>query len=126
MRYTAGVAILTLMAVYDAKPASAQMCYVRGAPPGTVAACGSAPGYYRPQGVTLSGGFPPRVATTSAYYAPIQGQPQYWRQYYPSSGQYGPREPNPFNSAGRLSPVGVPRHLFYTRVMPRYSGYRYR
>lgn len=94
----------------------AQSCWLN-APPGTVAACGTAPGYYQPQPYTLSqgGGY---VPGPNVYYAPTGPQQRSWYQYYPSSNSYGPREPNPFGQNGRLSPPRTAHHLYHTRVRP--------
>lgn len=95
------------------------------APFGTVPACGYGPGQYRPQPYTLSGSGRV-VERPGTWYAPSGRNQQYWNQYYPPTRSYGPREPNPFGTSGNLSPSRAVRHLLYTRVLPRVSGYRYR
>jgi hypothetical protein len=88
-------------------------------PPGTYPACGTGPGFYRPQSVTLSGGFPPKIIRNpGTYYAPTGDRLQYWNQYYPTTNTYGPREPNPYSANGNLSVTRTFNHLYHTRVVP--------
>lgn len=93
-------------------------CYVNGAPPGTYAACGYAPGYYRPQRDTLRNGRVER-APPGSWYAPSGSRQQYWNQYNSNTRQYGPREPNPYDARGRLSVGRSIHHVIETRVLPR-------
>lgn len=102
-----------------ARPAIAQQgsgCWVT-APPGTVAACGNAPGYYRQQPYTLSPQFVPQSANGEMY-APYGPNQQYWRQYTPQTQQYGPQEPNPFAPNGQLSIPRAVNHVMQTRIIP--------
>lgn len=98
--------------------AMANKCYVNGAPPGTYAACGYAPGYYRPQRDTLRDGR--RVpAPPGSWYAPSGSRQQYWNQYNSNTRSYGPREPNPYGRDGRLSVPRSVHHVIETRILPR-------
>jgi hypothetical protein len=105
-----------------ATAASAQDRYMcrdtRIVPRGTYAACGNAPGYYRPQPYTLRDGRV--VRTPNSWYAPSGPRQRYWNQYDAESRTYGPREPNPFNERGRLSIPRTTRHLYETRIRPRF------
>gem|GEM_PF-3459268 len=92
----------------------------RSTPAGTIAACGRTPGTFRPQPVTLSGGFPPRIVKRpGTWYAPVGRNQRDWHQYDPGTRTYGPREPNPFDRRGNLSPSRAIRHLITTRVIRR-------
>lgn len=115
-----GIASLVLTHIFATSAEAQNMCYVNGAPSGTVPACGMGTGYYRPQPYTLSGGFPRVIRNPNSYYAPVGNRQQYWHQYSPSSGNYGPREPNPFSQSGRLSVPRAANHLFQTRIVPRF------
>ena len=96
-------------------------------PAGTVPACGTKPGYFRPQPHTLTANWPPRVVhNPGTYYAPIGRNQQYWHQYYPKTNTYGPKEPNPYNAQGQLSAPRVVRHLMYTRDRPQLTNRSYR
>lgn len=94
-------------------------CEVPVPPPGTYAACGYAPGYYRRQPYTLRDGRV--VPTPDAWYAPHGPRQRYWNQYDARSNSYGPREPNPYNERGRLSVPRTARHLYETRIRPRFQ-----
>jgi hypothetical protein len=96
----------------------ANKCYVNGAPPGTYAACGYAPGYYRPQQHTLRNGRVER-APGGSWYAPSGRRQQHWNQYDSNKREYGPREPNPYGRNGRLSVPRSVNHVVRTRVIPR-------
>lgn len=111
--------LVVVLLVGIASEASAQStCYQPAQ--GVYLACGTGPGYFRPQPYTLSGGFPPKIIMNpGAYYAPIGSNQQNWQQYYPPTGQYGAVEPNPFNNYGQLSPGRTARHLYVTRIEPR-------
>jgi hypothetical protein len=94
-------------------------CSVERAPQGTVPACGTGPGQYRPQPWTLSReGVPER--TNGSMYAPSGPRQENWNQYDPSTGRYGPAEPNPYNQNGNLSVPRVIKHLYTTRIKPRF------
>lgn len=93
----------------------------RTTPRGTVAACGTAPGYYRPQPYTMSARGVPERAPPGSWYAPSGPRQQDWNQYNSKTGTYGPREPNPYDERGRLSPPRAVKHLYTTRVQPRYK-----
>lgn len=86
-------------------------------PAGTIPACGTGNGYYKPQPRTLTSGFPPRIVRNpGTYYAPSGSKQKNWNQYYPKSNTYGTTEPNPFNSKGKQSITRTIRHLYVTRV----------
>jgi hypothetical protein len=86
-------------------------------PFGTYPACGMAPGYYRPQPYTLRDRRV--VPTPGSWYAPSGPRQRSWNQYDARSGNYGPREPNPFDERGRLSIPRASRHIYETRIAPR-------
>ena len=113
-----GPALISLAAVTIPTAVSAQGKCSNGSPPaGTYAACGYAPGYYRPQPYTVNRyGVPER--TRNSWYAPSGPRQRDWNQYDGNSNTYGPREPNPYNERGRLSPPRTARHLYETRVRP--------
>lgn len=97
----------------------------RAVPTGTYAACGRAPGYYRPQPYTLNRyGVP--VRSPNSWYAPHGPGQRYWNQYDAESRTYGPRERNPYNRWGTLDPWTTGRHLYDTRVRPRIERRRRR
>ena len=98
--------------------ASAQgMCYDRAR--GTVAACGTGPGYFRPQPYTLNRYFIPQRAPPGSYYAPIGPTGANWQQFNTRSG-YGPVEPNPYSRGGWLGGPRTFNHLYQTRIKGRY------
>jgi hypothetical protein len=85
-----------------------------------VNACGPAPGYFRPQGVTVNRYFVPEAAPGS-FYAPIGPNGAYWRQFNPQTG-YGPQEPNPYSQNGMLiNPYRIGKHLWITRIAPHFG-----
>lgn len=117
------------MLVSHAPEAQAQgQCTLHGGASGTVPACGTAPGYFRPQTWTMSPNFVPQRPPSGSYYAPIGPNGRSWKQYDAGSGKYGPVEPNPYGTNGRLSPSRTLRHVYETRVKPRiqrrYNSYR--
>ncbi len=84
---------------------------------GTVQACGTAPGYFRPQPYTANRYLIPQRTAPGSYYAPIGKNQKNWQQYNPRTG-YGPVEPNPYGENGHPSPPRVVQHLMVTRVAP--------
>lgn len=83
---------------------------------GTVPACGTSPGYFRPQPWTLNRNFVPQRTPPGSYYAPIGPNQKNWQQY--NSQGYGPVEPNPYGNNGVISPPRTAKHLWETRVKP--------
>jgi hypothetical protein len=118
MRWYYAIAVSALTLFAPAKSFAQQNSCIdnHSPPPGTVPACGNAPGYFRPQTVTVSPRFVPE--RTDNLYAPTGPNGKYWNQYDPRSGQYGPREPNPYGQNGYLSPPRVLNHLYNTRIAP--------
>jgi hypothetical protein len=115
--------IVALAVIVPSTSIKAQNMSFRGPPPGTVAACGTAPGYYRPQPFTLTSRGRPTRNTNNTYYAPVGPKQKDWYQYYPSSNTYGQKEPNPFNEKGHLSIPRTTRHLYVTRIQRPASNY---
>jgi hypothetical protein len=100
------------------QPASAQnACYYN------YQACGYAPGYFRPQGLTVNRYIVPQYAPPGSWYAPVGPNGGYWRQWNSGAG-YGPQEPNPYSNNGYLmNPYRVTRHVWTTRIQPRIAPY---
>lgn len=83
-----------------------------------VNACGTAPGYFRPQGWTVNRYFVPQRAPAGSYYAPVGPNGAYWRQFSTQRG-YGPQEPNPYSNNGYLmNPYRIGKHVYTTRIAP--------
>lgn len=113
-----GLLLASLIGASVSTSAVAQNKCTNGSPPaGTYAACGYAPGYYRPQPYTLTRDGRP-VRARNSWYAPTGRNQRDWNQYDGDRNTYGPREPNPYNERGRLSPGRTARHLYQTRVRP--------
>lgn len=108
-------ALASMFAFADGAQAQSCMNIARGAVP----ACGTAPGYFRPQSWTLSPQFVPQRAPQGSYYAPLGANGQNWQQYQAPTRTYGPVEPNPYGQNGYLSPPRVINHVYTTRVQPR-------
>ena len=112
---TAIAAGAMFLASYAGSASAQGQC--RGPAAGTVQACGTAPGYFRPQPYTLSPNYIPKRAEPGSYYAPIGRNQENWQQYNQSSG-YGPVEPNPYGKNGQLSLPRTAKHVAVTRVGP--------
>lgn len=93
------------------------MCYAPAT--GTVQACGTAAGYFRPQPYTLNRHFIPMRTPPGSYYAPIGPTGANWQQFSVRNG-YGRVEPNPYSRGGLLGGPRTINHLYQTRIRGRY------
>lgn len=120
-RPTLAVALCPLISCSAVHQADAQgMC--RAPAPGVVPGCGVAPGYFRPQGQTLTPYFIPQPVAPQYLYAPVQPNGRNWQQYNsgdPYGNPYGPVEPNPYGADGRISIPRAADHVWTTRIRPR-------
>ncbi len=119
MRVTTMTAMLAPVAllIQSGEVKAQGMCYAPAT--GTVQACGTGPGYFRPQPYTLNRRFMPVRTPPGSYYAPIGPTGANWQQFNVRGG-YGPVEPNPYSRGGLLGGPRTFNHLYQTRMKGRY------